>query len=155
MPDASLDVRLARAVPYWTGAALAVAAAGAVSAVSAFAPTYLVSWSAAFLALVLGLAQALIGTARVLLPPRPPDAATTLSEALAFDAAGLAVLAGTALDSPVVTTAGAALMLSVLAVWAYAERRSAQRGPWRWALRGMVSVLAVSVPVGVVLAWWS
>jgi heme A synthase len=110
---------------------------------------------AAFLALVLGLAQALIGTARVLLPPRPPEVATTTSEALAFDAAGLAVLAGTLLDRPAVTTAGGALLLGVLVVWARAERRSVLRGPWRWVFRGMVSVLALSVPVGVALAWWS
>lgn len=155
MHDASLGLRLARAAPYWTGAALAVAAAGAVSAASAFAPTYLASWAAAFLALVVGLAQALIGTARVLLPPQPPDVTTTWREALAFDAAGLAVLAGTALDRPAVTTAGAALMLSVLAVWTNVERRSVRRGPWRWAFRIMVSVLAISVPVGVALAWRS
>ena len=153
MPDTDLEIRLARAAPYWIGAALAVAASGAVSAASAFAPSYLASWAAAYLALVVGFAQAVIGAARVLVPARPPSRATAVSEAFAFDAAGVAVLAGTVLGRPAVTTAGAALLSIVLFVWARAERHSVQRGPWRWAFRVMVSVLAVSVPVGVVLAW--
>jgi len=158
VPDAGretrLETRLERAAPFWIGAALAVAASGTVSAISAFAPSYLASWSAAYLALVLGFAQAVIGTARVLLPARPPKPGTVVVEALAFDAAGLAVLLGTAVNRPAVTTAGAVVLMGVLAIWAYTERRSVRGGPWRWAFWAMVSVLAVSAPVGVVLAWW-
>lgn len=110
------------------------------------------SWVAAYLVLVVGVAQIGIGAGQALLPAAPPSARYRWWQFAGFNGANLAVIAGTLVGSVVVVAAGSALLMGALIGFALGVRSSRR---WRWYLalyRTLVAVLVVSIPVGVVLS---
>lgn len=109
------------------------------------------SWAAAFLVLVLGVAQAIMGWMRA--------AGTDVGgwgwlQVAAWNVGGLLIIAGTPTGVSVVVDLGAVLMAIAL-VLALIATRSGQRSvprPVDLTYRGMLLVLAVSIPVGILLA---
>ncbi|HEY8473153.1 MAG TPA: hypothetical protein VIL37_11050 [Natronosporangium sp.] len=105
------------------------------------------SWAAAYLVLVCGVAQYVMG--RVLgLPAVPGKPGWSL--VAVWNLGNLAVIAGTLLEVPAIVDAGAVLLVAALGL-AWLAGRAVPR-PVGWLYRGMLLVLLVSIPVGVVLA---
>lgn len=110
------------------------------------------SWVAAYLVLVAGVAQVGLGGGQALFGAGTVSDRRRGTQLLAYNAANLAVLAGTLTGSVVVVAAGGGLLLISLALFLTAVRRS-RTHPWYLAFyRLVIALLAVSVPVGVLLS---
>lgn len=138
--------------PFALAGLTAVLAGGIVAAViAAPAPTRHGTWAAAYLVLVLGLSQLALGAGQALLAAAPPTPRHTLVTAALFNLANLGVIAGVLSDRVSVLDAGSALLFVALGLFLYGVRRS--DGP-RWPLfayRGVLIVLAVSIPIGLLV----
>lgn len=117
------------------------------------------SWVAAYLVLVCGVAQYAIGRASTLLAAAPSPAGRGWAMVVLWNLGNAAVIAGTVIDTPAVLDAGAALLAAGLAIaWLAVQRidtsavRSRAVRPVGWFYRGMLLILLISLPVGVVLA---
>ncbi|WP_022885645.1 hypothetical protein [Glaciibacter superstes] len=131
----------------------AIIAGGLVAAVTGPLQWERGSWVAAFLVLVGGVAQVALGAAQHALTPRHPSPATVVTELLAWNLGGAAVIVGTLVRMPLVVDAGGILLVVALVALLRAVRSGAARP--RWALltyRCLLVVLIVSIPIGLVLA---
>jgi hypothetical protein len=141
------------AVMFLASAGVLIVAGGAVAAVNSAAPFGHGSWLAAYLVLVGGVSQGVLGAGRLALHapaltrPRPP------AQLVLWNIGSLAVPAGVLWDAPMLVTAGSVALLWALALFA-AEARGRRR-----EVRGRVVVylaivvgLAVSVVIGSALA---
>jgi hypothetical protein len=139
------DVR--EALPFGVVAGALVVAGGLVSAVNSAAPFEHGSWLAAYLVLVAGVAQLVLGVGRLLLPaPRR----LALSQLVLWNAGVALVPVGVFADSLAIVLVGSAGVLAALAVFAHGAGRG--RGARVVAYRAVVALLAVSVAIGGVLA---
>ncbi|USQ76284.1 hypothetical protein [Ornithinimicrobium cryptoxanthini] len=144
--------RVAR--PFVVIALLGVIAGGLVAAVTGPLDLQHGSWAAAYLVLVVGVAQAVFGAGRAWLPavetaPRP----RLLLELSAWNVGSLAVLTGTVLDQVWLVVAGSVLLVGALASWAASVRtfRQEQRLV-ATAYLLFVAFLILSVLVGIGLS---
>ncbi|MEO6899404.1 MAG: hypothetical protein ABI160_05505 [Mycobacteriaceae bacterium] len=131
----------------------AIVAGGLTAAVTAHSPTRYGVWAVAYLVLVAGLAQVVLGVAQAVLATDVPSARHVAAELLAWNLGNAAVIAGTLADRVSLVFLGGALLFGGLILFVLAARGSERR--WRqtrWAFRLVVGVLAVSIPVGLVLA---
>jgi hypothetical protein len=126
----------------------AIVAGGLVAAVNSAAPFAHGSWLAAYLVLVAGVSQLVLGFGCGLLSATP--AGRTL---LLWNTGNVAVAAGVLVSAPGVVVAGSVALLVALASFALSVgrgHRSARR--WVLAYHATVLALAVSVGIGCVLA---
>lgn len=133
--------------------AVLVVAGGFVAAAGGEAPSRHLLWASAYLVLVCGCAQVLLGGGQALVAARPPRRSLLIWELGAFNLANAAVLAGTLSGTGLVLDAGSAVLIAALGLFAWATKTVG--GAHRVvvvAYRAVLVVLAVSVPVGVVLA---
>ncbi len=132
---------------------LCVAIGGLRSAVNSVNPTEHGSWAAAYLVLVMGLAQIALALGQALLSSTPATRRVLLVEVLTWNLGGALVLIGTLVGPAVLVDVGGILLLVTLAlvfrsVWAPGP------GP-RWQrllFLVLVLVLLVSIPIGLVLS---
>lgn len=132
-----------------------VVAGGLVAAATAPAPSTHASWAAAYLVLVAGVAQVVLGLGQAALAPHAPSGRQAAVQAGAWNAGNAAVLAGTLTGVLPVVDLGGALLVVGLAAVARPVRGHRPRAGWRWAwygFQGLVLVLLVSIPTGLVLA---
>lgn len=138
--------------PFALAGAVAVAAGGIVAAaIAAPTPTRHGVWAVAYLVLVMGIAQFALGAGQALLAQTTPDSRQTLATAALFNAANLAVIAGVITDRTIILTTGSLLLFVALGLSLYGVRRSDRRG---WPLhlyRLVITVLAVSIPIGLLI----
>lgn len=135
---------------YWTGAAQVVAG-GLVAAVASPLDLAKGSWLAAYLVLVGGVAQCVIGRAQEAFAPASVPGRTWQTQFAAWNLGNLLVVVGSLTSTPYVVDAGGLLLLITLAlaVW---TTRSAPPGALLWAFRLVLLVLAVTMPIGLLLA---
>ena len=133
------------------GCASIVAGGLLASAIAAPAPTRHGVWSVAYLVLVLGVGQLMLGAGLALLATAPPGRRTVGAIALAFNIAGVAIVLGIVTDHVVVFDAGSALLLGALVVLLSGVRRSTYRGWTLHVYRGLIALLIVSIPIGAYL----
>ena len=130
----------------------AVIAGGLVAAVTGPTGFDEGSWVAAYLVLVAGVAQVGLGVGQALLTAGTLSGRLRVVQLLAFNLANSAVLVGTLTGSVVAAAAGGVLLLISLTLFLVTVRRPHTR-PWYLVLyRLVITTLAVSVPVGVVLS---
>jgi hypothetical protein len=135
--------------PLLIGAA-AVVAGGLVAAASAPVASERASWAAAYLVLVVGVAQlGLVGGLCRLLDEWPSPGLIG-GEFVGWNVGNAAVLAGTLLDVRPAVDAGGVLVVAALLA-ALAAVRSARPSGALWTYRALVVLVLVSVPVGLVL----
>jgi hypothetical protein len=136
----------------WFGyfGAACIVTGGLVAAASAPAHSEVGAWAAAYLVLVGGVAQIVLGVAQAVFSPGRHSAVAIHLQVVLFNAGSAAVVAGTAAGVPLVGDAGALVLLAALALSARAVRGVAGRAAGLY--RVIVVVLALSVPVGSVLA---
>lgn len=140
------------ALPFLAIGTGCVIAGGFVAAVTAHAPTEHTSWAAAYLVLVAGAAQVALGAGQALLARHRPSARLVVGELLAWNLGNAAVIAGTVAGvTAAVDVGGAALVVALMLMLAATTGR--RRTGWPlWVFRGVVVVVLVSIPVGLVLA---
>jgi hypothetical protein len=111
-------------------------------------------WLAAFLVLVGGFAQIALGIGQAWLADAPPSRASLRVEVISWNVGTAAIIAGTLVAAPAVTTLGAVVF--ALALWLFL-RSVPMSGPSprrAYVLyRGLVGVVLLSTPVGIALAW--
>ena len=130
--------------------AACIVAGGLVAAASAPAHSEVGAWAAAYLVLVGGAAQVMLGVAQGVFSPGRVTGLVVALQVVLFNAGNAAVVAGTATGILVVGDIGALVLLVALVLAA-----GATRGLGGLAVgfyRAIVVVLALSVPVGSVLA---
>ena len=145
--------------PFVVVGAAAVAAGGAVAAVTRPTGFELGPWLAAFLVLVGGVAQIALGAGQAWVADRLPDTGTVRAELTIWNIGLAATMAGSLLPAPLLTALGAVAVLIALALFLSATRphhdAAAAVAP-RWARilypLGIV-VLLISTPIGLVLSW--
>lgn len=146
--------------PFAAPALLGIVAGGMVAAATAAAPSEHGTWSAAYLVLVVGVAQLALGAGQALLAIEPPRRRLVYLQAGLWNAANAAVVAGTVIESNAAVYVGGAGLVVVLLGLAYTTRgrggsREHETRGGRWLLpayRALIFVLLLSIPVGLVLA---
>jgi hypothetical protein len=129
---------------------------GLVAAVNSAAPFTHGSWLAAYLVLVGGVSQFVLGLGRLALPAPLPSAQLRRAQVVLWNAGSLVVVGGVLTDVAPLVTLGSAFVLAALACFA-AGARLAREAPGALGLmvayHAVVMVLAVSVIIGSVLAY--
>ncbi|MEO6795319.1 MAG: hypothetical protein ABI253_12925 [Mycobacterium sp.] len=144
--------RRAAFTPFAVAGVGAIVAGGVLAAaIAAPSPTRHGVWAVAYLVLVLGVGQLIIGAGQVLLVPEPPTRRMAAVTAAAFNVSGAAIVLGVVTGYLVVFDVGSALLFVVLAGWLYGVRRSTRRGWTLVAYRLFITALIVSIPIGMLI----
>ncbi|HEX7105216.1 MAG TPA: hypothetical protein VF218_04560 [Acidothermaceae bacterium] len=152
-----------RASARWVGSwplfaigGIGVIAGGLVAAATAPSPTEHGSWAAAYLVLVVGVAQVALGAGQLALCEGTPSTRLVGLEAAGWNVGNALVIAGTLAGNAAAVYAGGALLVVALATFTHGVRRSPalSRGGrlLLYAFRTLVLLLLVSIPTGLVLA---
>ena len=150
-PPALLE-RLIAARLFLVTALLAIIAGGLIAAVTAHAPAHRVVWMVAYLVLVAGVAQMVLGLGQALLPQRLPSAPWRISEWLLFNAGNVGVIVGTLAGLAGLVSLGTALFIVSLILFFFGVAR-AQGG---WPLRVyqiLLAIVCIGALVGLLLSW--
>jgi hypothetical protein len=141
------------AAPFAVLGTASIVAGGLVAAVTATAPTEHASWSAAYLVLVVGVAQVALGVGQALLVSQSPTRRDIMLEFLSFNAGNAAVMLGTLLEQTWMVDGGGALLALALVVFLRAVRTPRVNAGWLLRSYQLVIVIVlVSVPIGLLLA---
>ena len=135
---------------------LAVVAGGVLAAVIAPAPTEHATWAAAYLVLVWGVAQVALGVGQWLCAGRL-STALVVAQVIGWNVGCAAVVVGTVSGVPAVADVGAVLLVVALILLARgltggpARRRFGVPSWARWSYGLLITVLLVSIPVGLIM----
>ncbi len=135
--------------------ATAVVAGGIVAAATASAPSQPAAWASAYLVLVVGVVQVALAVGLGLLAVRPITGSMQAWAFGLFNLGNAAVLVGTLLDGTGggvwIVDLGGVLLLAAMGLLLYYVRGA--RRSWLLALYvGVVGVIVVSMPIGLVLS---
>ncbi len=144
---------LRRALPFFVCALVSVIAGGMLAAATAYSTTQKTAWATAYIVLVSGVAQAVLGAAMGWLAPNARQPITWTSFVL-FTLGNVGVLVGQFSGVIALTfVSGAMLMIALILVVVATHRDRAPAHPGAlWTFRIIVILLAVSIPVGLTLA---
>lgn len=143
--------RIGSALPFLLVAVLAIACGGGVAAALAHAPSRKLLWMVAYLVLVVGLTQALLGVGQALLTIRETSAPLRALECVIFNLGNAGVIAGTMLSCWPLVLVGTLLFAAALAIFLHATR-CARGGWWIRAYRLLIVCIGGSALVGLLLA---
>lgn len=146
--------------PLFAVGALGVIAGGLVAAATAPSASEHGSWAAAYLVLVVGVAQIALAAGQAALSTHPPTRSLVVAETACWNIANALVIAGTLADVNAIVYVGGAMLVVALATFGYGVRGTLPAGEQhrqriRWLVYGfrvVVIVLLVSIPTGLVLA---
>jgi len=141
------------AIPFAIIAGVSIIAAGFISAITAFSPSYTASWAVAYLVLVVGVAQLALGFGQAWLAGEVPSKTLIIAEVVLFNLANLATLLGTLLAWMALVYIGAVLMIIALAFFLWGTRIAKPGKIWIvYGFRAIVFILIVSAGIGLVIA---
>lgn len=158
----------ARAYGFLVVGGIGIIGGGLVAAVAD--PLHLTrgAWAVAYLVLVVGVAQIGLGVLQERLAARPVSARLRTGQLVTWNVGNAAVLGGTLAAAPFVVDAGGLLLVVALALFLVSQRavgpgnsgpaplpshgRSRGHRSAVWVFRGLVILLLVSIPVGLILA---
>jgi len=141
------------AIPFTIIAGISIIAAGFISAITAFSPSYTASWAVAYLVLVVGVAQLALGFGQAWLAEELPSKALLIAEVILFNLANLATLLGTLLAWMALVYIGAVLMIISLALFIWGTRIAKPGKIWVvYGFRAIVFILIVSAGIGLLIA---
>lgn len=141
------------AIPFLLLGGVSVIAGGLLSAATALSPSYTASWAVAYIVLVAGVAQLVLGIGQAYLAPRQPSSRVVAVEAIAFNFAHVAVLAGTLVTAAWIVDIGAAFIVVALALFIWSVRGTGIGNRWvLYAFRTMIVIVLVTTPIGLVIA---
>ena len=130
----------------------AIIAGGLVAAVAGPADLADGSWVAAYLVLVVGVAQLALGIGQAWLSAHPPVRARRTWQLALYNVGNVAVLVGNLIDATAAVLAGGALLFAALVLFLVAMRGARGHRLLVAGYRLIVSVLAVSIPIGLTLS---
>ena len=132
---------------------IAIIAGGLTAAITRPAGVAAGTWVAAYLVLVVGVAQLGLGLGQALLAGGVPATTYRRWEFALFNLGNLGVLVGTVTEIVAPVMAGGAILLVSLLLFIAAVRRS--RGHRRHLImyRLLVAVIAVSIPIGLTMSF--
>jgi uncharacterized membrane protein HdeD (DUF308 family) len=140
-------------IPFLVVGAVSIIIGGVISAIAAASPSYIASWAVAYIVLVAGVAQLVLGIGQAELASIQPPRWVIVVEVVALNLANIAVLIGSLAEIRVLSYLGAALLVIALVLFVWAVRGAHSRNRWLlYAFRIMVVVLAVTAPIGLVIA---
>lgn len=148
----ALRTRLAATWPFLATALLAILAGGVVAAAMAHAPTRLLMWMVAYLVLVAGMAQVVLGLGQALLPTKLPSLRWRAGEWLLFNAGNAGVIVGTLRDFSWLVVMGTALFVASLATFLFGVRDAAHGGWLLHVFRAVLVIVCLGACVGLVLS---
>ena len=132
---------------------ISIIAGGLLAAVTAISPTRHATWAAAYLVLVVGVAQLGIGVGQALLAPKTPSSRLITAELLTWDIGNAGVIAGTLLNRVGLVDLGGVLLAVSLILFLLGVRGHA--GQKRWLLYGyrlLIAIVLVSIPIGLIIS---
>ena len=130
---------------------ICVVAGGLVAASTAPLQSERASWAAAYLVLVAGVAQIALGAGQALFAESPPARRIAAAQVAGWNVGNAAVIVGTLMQVLVVADIGAVLLLATL-IRSLQVVRGTSGGRAGRLYRGLLVVLVVSIPIGLVLA---
>jgi hypothetical protein len=137
-------------IPLLIGTACIVAG-GFVAAVTAASPSEKGAWVAAYLVLVVGVAQIALGAGQAWLAREAPPAGVVAAELAIFNLGNAAVIGGTLADTTWIVDIGGVLLIAALTMYLGATRSA--RGGWPLLVyRVLIAFVLISIPVGLMLA---
>ncbi|MEO7124400.1 MAG: hypothetical protein ABI400_15065 [Lacisediminihabitans sp.] len=140
-------------IPFLILGGICIIAGGLISAVAAASPSYIASWAVAYIVLVAGVAQLILGIGQAQLASTQPPVWLIVVEVIALNLANVAVLIGSLAELRNLSYIGAALLVIALVLFVWAVRGHHSRSRLLlWAFRVIVVVLAVTAPIGLVIA---
>lgn len=152
-----IRLRWTTSLPFVVIGTVGIVAGGVAAAVTGPTDWSNGSWCAAFLVLVVGVAQIGLGAGQAALAPNLPSRGLVLGQCVTWNVGSAGVIIGTLVDSPALVSAGSAVFLVAVALAAFAARgHSGLTGRARvflLAFRVLLVVLLVSTPIGIVLSW--
>ena len=150
-------LRWVTSTPFFVIGALGIVAGGVAAAVTGPTDWGNGSWCAAFLVLVVGVAQIGLGAGQAALAPNLATRRLVVGECALWNVGSAGVITGTLADSPAIVTVGSLVFLAALALAAFAVRGHSEltgrTRPLLLAFRVLLIVLLVSTPIGMVLSW--
>lgn len=129
----------------------AIIAGGLVAAASAHHPQQLLVWMAAYLVLIVGVAQIMFGAGQAWLSTRTPRASWLTGEWIVFNLGNALVIAGTLAGNFVLVFAGTVLFSAGIALFLLLTRGAAHRG-WLIGYRILLGLIFLSSLVGLALS---
>ena len=148
--------RWVRNAPFLITGAAGVVGGGFVAAVAGAVTWGHGAWTAAFVVLVVGVAQLVLGVAQAALAPALIARSRMIVQFLLWNSGCAVVITGSQIDTPVIVAVGSALFLGALVMAALEVRtRGDLQGAPRVLLavyRALLVVLLVSVFVGILLS---
>ncbi len=143
--------RIPSAAPFLVVAALAIVGGGVFAAAMAHAPSRKLFWMVAYLVLVVGVTQTLLGIGQALLATRQTAAPVRVAECVVFNLGNAGVIVGTVLSVWPLVLVGTLLFAAALAIFLHATRHA--RGGWLIQVyRVLIVCIGGSAIVGLVLA---
>ena len=131
-----------------------ITAGGIVAAVTRPTGFELGPWTAAYLVLVGGVAQIALGAGQAWLADGPPPARRVRAEVVFWNVGVVATIAGTLGAMPFLTSLSGVALVVALGRLRGTTRSSGPARRWsRACYRVLVSIVLVSIPIGLVLAW--
>jgi len=130
---------------------ICVVGGGLVAAATAPLQSERASWAAAYLVLVAGVAQIALGVGQALFAESPPARRIAAAQVAGWNVGNAAVIVGTLVQVPVIADIGAVLLLATL-IRSLQAVRGRSGGRTGRLYRGLLVVLVVSIPIGLVLA---
>jgi hypothetical protein len=150
-------VRWTASVPFFVIGGVGIVAGGIAAAVAGPTDWGHGSWCAAFLVLVVGVAQIGLGAGQAAVAPNVPSGRLIAGECVLWNVGSAGVIIGTLLDSPATVSVGSLVFLVALVLAAVAVRgHSGLTGRARLllvAFRVLLVILVLSTPIGMVLSW--
>lgn len=141
------------ALPFAIPGGVSIVLGGVISAASAAAPSYLSAWAVAYLVLVCGVAQLVLGMGQAGLASKRPTTPLLTFQAVALNLSNAAVLLGTLAGVQALSYVGAGLLVLALGLFIWGVRGARTENAWLlWGFRFMVFVLLVSAPIGLIIS---
>lgn len=148
---AACNPRVAAAAPFASLAGLAIIGAGGMAAAIAYHATEPLVWAVAYLVLVVGVMQLVLGVGQAWLAVRAPGPRMAWGQWIVFNLANAGVIGGTLVRNTTMVAAATALFAIALAWFLVGVRRCRHRG-WAIAYRSALALVLVSACVGLAIS---
>ena len=147
----ALRERLLAARLFLVTGSTAIVAGGLIAAIMAHASARPVMWVVAYLVLVVGVAQAVLGIGQALLPVRLPTHNRRIYQWVAFNLGSVAVIVGRLLEARALVMVGTLVFLFSLLGFFLVARRAG--GGWlALAFHGVLWITALGALTGLTLS---
>lgn len=143
--------RYRSALPFLALGTAAILVGGVIAAAVAHNPGRDVVWMVAYLVLVVGLAQIILGIGQIVLADKLVPGILVAAQFLLFNIGNAGVIAGTVADTFPPVAVGTVLVLIGLGLFLYGSRGSAH-GRLRNGYRSLIGLIAIGALVGLVLS---